>query len=187
MRVISGAVRGRRLKAPPGRLARPTADRVKEAVFNLLGGAWEGARVLDLFAGSGALGIEALSRGAAHCTFVDGDRLCAAVIRENLQLCGLVEKAAVVRGSALRFLQRRPKGVFDVIFADPPYQKGLASDCFKVLDRRRCLGNHGRFVVEHSRREAIPSEGDVLRLLDRRGYGDTRISVFGCKEKLEEA
>jgi len=123
MRVVGGTARGRRLVAPPGDGTRPTSDRVREAVFNSLWsrGAVEDASVVDLFAGSGALGIEALSRGAAHATFVDDDALARKAIGENLRATGLAERADVVADRAERFLQRRAGRPFDLAFCDPPY------------------------------------------------------------------
>jgi 16S rRNA (guanine966-N2)-methyltransferase len=128
MRVVGGTARGRTLVAPAGRQTRPTADRVREAVFNALWsrGALDGARVVDLFAGSGALGIEALSRGAAHATFVDSDRAARAAIARNLDTCGFTDRAEVVAAPVERFLDA-PAAVdadespFDLAFCDPPY------------------------------------------------------------------
>lgn len=122
MRVVAGTAGGLRLTAPPGRKLRPTTDRVREALFSSLGslGAVEGARVLDLFAGTGALGIEALSRGAAHATFVDDDRTAEATIRANLDATGLGGSATVVRRDVEAFLESNDE-TFDLVVADPPY------------------------------------------------------------------
>jgi|YNPNPStandDraft_1061719.scaffolds.fasta_scaffold09268_6 16S rRNA (guanine966-N2)-methyltransferase len=180
MRVISGSARGRRLKAPTGRLVRPTSDRVKESVFDLLGLRWDGCRVMDLFAGSGALGIEALSRGAGLALFVEADRSCVSVLVANLRSCALEEKARVIRGDAVRFLRRRggfPD--FHVVFADPPYERGLAWPCVVGVGRGRWLAPGGVLVLEHSRRELFPDQGAGLALLDRRSYGGTLISLYG--------
>jgi 16S rRNA (guanine966-N2)-methyltransferase len=121
VRVVAGSARGRRLTTPAGQATRPTADRVREATFNALGslGVVEGATVLDLFAGSGALGIEALSRGAAAATFVDHDAEALAAVRANLDVTGLAERATVVRGDAERWLAGA--GRFDLALLDPPY------------------------------------------------------------------
>jgi 16S rRNA (guanine966-N2)-methyltransferase len=122
MRVVGGTARGRPLVAPAGGRTRPTADRVREAVFNALWsrGALDEARVVDLFAGSGALGIEALSRGAAHATFVDNDRAARAAIDRNLAACGFSDRATVVAAPVERFLERL-NDPFDLAFCDPPY------------------------------------------------------------------
>lgn len=180
MRVISGAARGRRIKAPRGSHVRPTADRVKESVFDLLGLQWEGCRVMDLFAGSGALGIEALSRGAGLALFVEADRSCYRVLLGNLKSCGMEGKALVIRADAVRFLRSgRRFPDFHVIFADPPYERGLAWPCVMGVGRGGWLTPGGRLVVEHSCREAIPDRGAGLALLDRRSYGGTQVSLYG--------
>jgi 16S rRNA (guanine966-N2)-methyltransferase len=131
MRVVAGTAGGRRLEAPPGRATRPTGDRVREATFNALGsiGAVEGATVVDLFAGSGALGIEALSRGAAHATFVDDDPRALAVVRRNLRATGMVDLATVVRGTAERWVADAPP--VGLALCDPPYAYG--DDQWSVL------------------------------------------------------
>jgi 16S rRNA (guanine(966)-N(2))-methyltransferase RsmD len=161
---------------------RPTADRVKEALFNLLGVRWDETSVLDLFAGSGALGIEALSRGARQAIFVERERRCLEILRENIRACAFGERARVIQGDAVRFLlSSRCKKGYGVIFADPPYGKGLARACVVGLDKGGWLAPEGCFVVEHSRWEGLPEEGQVLMLLDQRSYGDTKLSVFGRK------
>lgn len=123
MRVIAGTARGRRLSAPEGTTTRPTSDRVREATFNALGslGAVVDARVLDLFAGSGAMGIEALSRGAASATFVDADRRATRTVTANLEACGLAERAAVVTSPVDRFLAEVGEERWDLAICDPPY------------------------------------------------------------------
>jgi len=124
MRVVAGSARGRPLVTPPGDRTRPTTDRVREAMFNALWsrGALDGAVVVDLFAGSGALGVEALSRGAAHVTFVDVDRAALRAVRRNLDACGLADRATVVAGGAERWLAGLAAGTrFDLAFCDPPY------------------------------------------------------------------
>lgn len=182
MRVISGSARGHRLRAPRGRRVRPTADRVREALFSLLQVQWEDKSVLDLFAGSGALGIEALSRGARGAVFVEEDRRCLTILQENLRSCGLADRARVILMDARRFLRSpQQEAGYDVIFADPPYGKGLARGCVTAVDRGGWLPSWGRLVIEHSRWEEMPEGGEVLILLDVRSYGDTRLSVFGRK------
>lgn len=121
MRVVAGELRGRRIESPTGDATRPTTDKVREAVFNALGslGAVEGARVLDLFAGTGAMGIEALSRGAAHCTFVERDKAALATLRENVRSLGLDKRSTVVAGDATSTMIRSHAG--DIVIADPPY------------------------------------------------------------------
>ena len=173
MRVVAGEFGGRRLAAPPGRGTRPTADRVREALFSMLGDV-SGAHVLDLFAGSGALGIEALSRGAASAAFVESDARAAAVVRRNLDSLGL--RAEVRRQDALRFLAAA-EGSFDLVLADPPYDS--ASRIAGPLAERLpgVLAEGGRIVTESDKR--IPLELP-FRLLRERTYGDIRIAIHAC-------
>lgn len=170
MRVIAGAYKGRRLHAPAGAATRPTADRVREAVFSMLG-PLEGLRVLDLFAGSGALGIEAASRGAEPVIFVETDPRAVRAIRRNLHELRL--DAEVVRRDALAYLDRRP-GPFDLVFVDPPYSSALrlASPLAERLPS--ATSEMARIVTESDRRQPLELR---LPLLRERVYGDTRIAI----------
>jgi len=136
VRIVAGSARGRRIEAPPGTGTRPTSDRVREAVFNALGslGAVVGAGVLDLFAGSGAMGLEALSRGAAHATFVDADRRALAVVRANAERLGLADRISVVRADALAYLAGAPAA--DLALCDPPYAFDRWDELLAALDAR---------------------------------------------------
>lgn len=173
MRVVAGSARGRRLVAPPGQDVRPTSDRVREAVFNALGslGAVRGSRVLDLFAGSGALGIEALSRGAAHATFVERDPRALRALEDNLTSTGLADRATVVRGDALDRLDRVPGGV-DLVLADPPYAFSGWGELLERLARRHSAAV---VVVESDRDVEPPDGGAVVR---RRRYGGTVVTIL---------
>jgi 16S rRNA (guanine966-N2)-methyltransferase len=171
VRVVAGAFKGRRLQAPRGGRTRPTADRVREALFSMLGDV-SGARVLDLYAGSGALGIEALSRGAASATFVDRDPSAVAAIRRNLEALGAEQE--VRHQDALRYLAGTTRGPFDLVFVDPPYDSpGRLGDS---LSERLppLLSEDARIVTESHKR--TPLELD-LPLVRERTYGDTRIAV----------
>ncbi len=174
MRVVAGRFGGRRLAAPPGRGTRPTADRVREALFSILG-SLDGARVLDLYAGSGALGIEALSRGAARAVFVERDARVAAVLRANLEALGVgAEEARVIRGDALRNASSGD-GPYDLVLIDPPYRLAAAlgqelSDAVAPV-----LAPGARVVTESDRRD--PLELTTLPLIDERRYGDTLIRI----------
>jgi 16S rRNA (guanine966-N2)-methyltransferase len=176
MRVIAGSLGGRRFDAPPGRRTRPTAERVREAVFAMLDDVSESA-VLDLFAGSGALGIEALSRGAARAVFVEREAAAARVLRENLARLGLGTEAAEVRRSevagALQSARDR-KETYDLVFIDPPYGRARewASKLSKALPPLLVAG--ARVVVESDRREPLGLELEVER---QRRYGDTSITI----------
>jgi len=170
MRVVAGEFRGRRLRAPRGMRTRPTADRVREALFSMIGDVG-GARVLDLYAGSGALGIEALSRGAASAVFVERDPRAAATIAANLRSLGLDEP--VRRQDALRFLAHA-EGAFDLVFCDPPYDS-VPRVAGPLAERLPALLAEGaRIVTESDKR--TPLELPFPLLVDRT-YGDTRIAI----------
>jgi 16S rRNA (guanine966-N2)-methyltransferase len=171
MRIVAGSLGGRRLTAPRGMRTRPTSDRVREALFSILG-PLEGVRVLDLFAGSGALGIEALSRGAASAVFVDSDARAVAAVRANLEDLGL--DAGVHRRDALTYLRSTPEGPFGLVFLDPPYSS--ASEMAGPLSERlpSVLTDHARIVSESDKRNPLQL---TLPLLDERVYGDTRIAI----------
>lgn len=169
MRIIAGEWRARRIETPSGRLTRPTADRAREAWMSVVHLSLPGARVLDLFAGSGALGLEALSRGAAEATFVEDDNHAIAALRRNLVTLGASDRATIVRTDAVRFVQTLEAGAFDVAFADPPYERGLAT---AVADRWLEVAFSRILGVEHSPREVIPGG------LDSRRYGDTAITFY---------
>jgi 16S rRNA (guanine966-N2)-methyltransferase len=172
VRVVAGEFRGRRLQAPRGARTRPTADRVREALFSMLGDV-SGARVLDLYAGSGALGIEALSRGAESALFVERDARAAAAIERNLASLGLDEP--VVRQDAVRFLARA-KGTFDLVFCDPPYDAASRLGG-PLAERLPALTPEGaRIVTESDKRRPLELP---FPLLVERTYGDTRIVVHG--------
>jgi 16S rRNA (guanine966-N2)-methyltransferase len=174
LRVAGGEARGRRLKAPKG--IRPTQGMVKEAIFNLIGPGIADAQVLDLFAGSGALGIEALSRGAAGVTFVDREPRGLAILRQNLEALDLKARAAVVRADVVRWLEASPDKIKEagVVFMDPPYEDVVLDRALKVIDRE--VGD-AVVLVEHSRRQDLPSLAR-LRVDRQRRYGDTMVTVL---------
>ena len=171
MRIVAGTLGGRRIRAPAGRATRPTSDRVREALFSILGDV-SGADVLDLYAGSGALGIEALSRGAASAVFVDSDPRAVAVIGANLEALGL--DARVHKRDALAYLRDTREGPFDLVFLDPPYSS--ASEMAGPLSERlsSVLSDQSRIVSESDKRKPLLL---TLPLLDERAYGDTRIAI----------
>lgn len=169
-----------RLASLPGRTTRPTADMVKEALFNILGGRADGATVLDLFAGSGALGIEALSRGAARATFVEHDRKAVAVIRANLERTQFTSCAHVLRTDALRAISnlQRSGQQFDLIFADPPYGRQLAAAVVPALANAQLLAEDGRIVIEHHRQEELPLRSANIEQIRAARYGDTTLTFY---------
>lgn len=182
MRVIAGTWRGRRLLGPPrGAETRPTADRVRESLFSVLGGRVDGARVLDLFAGTGALGIEALSRGAAYAAFVDADRGLCETIQTNLESLECPESAyAVLKRDARRAL-KGVSGAFDLVFIDPPYGHGLELEALAALVAQGLLADGARVLVEHAAREALTLPDDLraaLDVVDTRSYGDTAVTFL---------
>jgi 16S rRNA (guanine966-N2)-methyltransferase len=172
VRVVAGEFRGRRLAAPRGARTRPTADRVREALFSMLGDV-SGARVLDLYAGSGALGIEALSRGADSAVFVERDPRAVAAIERNLESLGVEQE--VLREDVVRFL-RRGAGTFDLVFCDPPYDS--ASRLAGPLTERlpEVTSADARIVTESDKRNPLELP---FPLVTERTYGDTRIAIHG--------
>jgi 16S rRNA (guanine966-N2)-methyltransferase len=175
VRVIAGEAKGRRLAGSRHATFRPTTGRVREALFSTLGAGVAGARILDLYAGSGALGIEALSRGAASAVFVDPDPAAVAAIRANLDLTGLHSRASVLRLSAERFVARAPEGAFDLIFMDPPYSDGLPLEVLAALAGGGFLEHGAEVVVEIS--AGTDAAGDLagFDLVSRRRYGDSAL------------
>ena len=178
MRVIAGRLGGRRLTAPRGLDTRPTSDRVREALFSALGDV-SGARALDLYAGTGALGIEALSRGAAHATFVESARPALAALRANLGALGLASSTRVVALPVARAAAALP-GPFDLVFADPPYA-ALAEVPVALTALAAAIAPGARVVVEHASRDPAP---EIAGLTPRpsRAYGDTTVTIYDCDE-----
>ena len=170
MRIIAGRWRGRRLKALRGRDVRPTTDRVRESWMAALGPDLEGATVLDLFAGSGALGFEALSRGAERVVFVERARSALSAIRANAELLGAAREVEIRSGDAMKYVNRLKAGSFDLALADPPYGKGLAAS---LMESFRVTPFASQLWVEHRKTDALP---DLAGLRQRR-YGDTLISM----------
>jgi 16S rRNA (guanine966-N2)-methyltransferase len=176
MRIISGRFKGRRLKAPTWGGLRPTSDRLRETLFNILAGRLGGASVLDGYAGTGALGIEALSRGAARVVFVELDRRAVALIVENLRHCGIAEGCAIIRADIGRLNQPGGPRPFDVILLDPPYE-GVDLEA-SVGRAARWLSVEGVLVLEHARRRLSPPHaGDLIRtrVVDS---GDSALSFY---------
>ncbi len=184
MRVIGGRAKGRRLKVPKGRALRPTADRVKEALFNILPHDLSGYKVLDLFAGTGNLTLEALSRGAAEAILIDASREAGKTIHENLKALGFLGRsrtwtAPVFR--SIRLLSRRGE-TFDLIFLDPPYEKDWVGRVLTAIAQKGLLRETGVLVAEHSVREKVEETYGPLTLQDQRRYGSTLLSFFGHRQ-----
>jgi 16S rRNA (guanine966-N2)-methyltransferase len=172
MRIVAGKWRGRRIDAPADEGVRPTGDRVREAWMSIVNPLLPGAKVVDLFAGSGALGLEALSRGAAHVDFVEIAPKSLAVIRKNAQLLGAGDEAMVHRVDAMRFVEKLEAHAYDVAFADPPYDLGLAA----ALAERWIEAPFADVIgIEHRFNEPMPDGGE------RRKYGGTAITFYGLR------
>ena len=174
-RVIAGSARGRRLVAPKGQDTRPTSDKVRGAVMNLLGQFFEGGEVLDLYAGTGALALEALSRGFARAVCVETAPAAADAIRRNAEVCGFADRVEVRQGRVEDVLPRLSPGRFALAFVDPPYHQGPEAALAIV---ERALAPGARVVAEHDARRPPPDRIGALALEDRRAYGDTGISIY---------
>ena len=181
MRVIAGALKGRKLDAPTWDGLRPTSDKLRETLFNVLAPRIEGARVLDGYAGTGAVGIEALSRGAAHVTFVEQDRRAAALIESNLKKCGIADGYVIIQSSVLQAIEGlRTKGTaaFDVILLDPPY----ASDFHEALPHvGDIVKPDGVVILEHARRAEAPAASGRLTRVRELKSGDSTLTFYSCR------
>lgn len=178
-RVTAGSSRGRRLKTPPGRSTRPTTALVREALFNIIGDSIRGARVLDLFAGAGTLGIEALSRGAATATFVERDRACANIVAENLAATGFAQQGDVVSADAIDWLKAHAANLafYNLLIMDPPYRDGvMLASALETLDRVP-LRDQALVVVEHHRAQSLPPLEHLSHVRER-DYGTTRLTFL---------
>ena len=183
MRVIAGSARGRRLKELQGMDTRPTTDKVKESLFNIIQFEIQGRKILDLFGGTGQLGIEALSRGANHCTFVEMRRDAIALLKENLKVTDLQDSARVVPGDSIAFLSScREK--FDVILLDPPYHTDLMDRALEAILRFDILAEHGIIVCETAADRELPPLSEELFEPGRSyRYGQIKLSIFRRKGK----
>ncbi|GAB4564484.1 MAG: 16S rRNA (guanine(966)-N(2))-methyltransferase RsmD [Anaerolineae bacterium] len=187
MRVIAGSARGRRLRSVPGDTTRPITDRVKESLFNILGGDVIGCRFLDLFGGTGAVGIEALSRGAAFCTFVDKNERARRTILQNLHDTGLSDRAEVLRADAFAFLRRPDLTPYDIIYVAPPQYQGLWRKALEQIDARpELLTQDGLVIVQIHPKEAEEVTLRHLVLEDERRYGSTLLRFY-CRAAFPEA
>jgi 16S rRNA (guanine966-N2)-methyltransferase len=180
MRVIAGSHRGRRLTGPRGFSLRPTSDKVREALFSILGTRIPGSRFLDLYAGTGAVGIEALSRGARTVTFVESDPKAVQIIRKNLTACGMLEQGELHAGATQMFLRqpRAWKGPYDVVFADPPYADREAVELVLGSWHFDLLASEAVMVIEQDARVQLPTATDRARLMRRYEYGDTALFLY---------
>ena len=180
MRVIAGDHKGRKLISPKVSFIRPTSDRTKQFIFDYLGDIIDDSNVLDLFAGTGNLGIEALSRGANNVIFVDQEKQAADIINKNLKLTQYKDESQVVIKDVIKYLKSivQDNIDFDIIFADPPYKYVIIDELLGLIDRYRLLGSEGLFVIEHSTFFHIESSYENLILIKTRRLGDTTVSIF---------
>ena len=187
MRITGGRVKGRILSTPKGLLIRPTSDRVREALFNILGQDLSGLSVLDIFSGTGSLGLEALSRGAGHAVFIDRLRESIDLIKKNIDLCGYRDSGMTLQRDLARGI---PWGhpllmkQFDLVFLDPPYSKNLATPILAGLSKRERLSNGAQIVVESGKADSLPLYFPNLEMVDSRIYGDTKISIYEYNNPL---
>lgn len=184
MRVIAGTARGRRLVTFTGRDVRPTPDRVREALFSILiskFGTFAELKVLDLFAGSGALAIEALSRGAASACLVEKAPAAEKIVRENLNLCHFSAKTEVLIRDVWQALAKFGDRDFDLIFLDPPYGQGLANRALSEIERLKLLSKKGILCAETGRDETLPESVGQLQRIDQRRYGTTMINFYSLE------
>jgi len=175
MRVIAGSLKGRHLKAPTWEGLRPTSDKLRETLFNIIGARVRGARVLDGFAGTGALGIEAISRGALHVTFIERDRRAQGLVAANLAHCGVAGGYAIIRDSLVRALSDLIGVEFEVVLLDPPYDQ---SPDEAIAHAGRHLAAGGLLVVEHARRRSAPDAAGALVRTRQVSSGDSALSFF---------
>ncbi|THJ24726.1 MAG: 16S rRNA (guanine(966)-N(2))-methyltransferase RsmD [Nitrospira sp. CG24E] len=189
MRVIAGSHRGRRLSGPKGTSLRPTSDKVRQAIFSILGTQVSGGRFLDLYAGTGAVGIEALSRGASSVTFVESDPKAVKLLQKNLHSCQLLDRAQVHVGQTASFLDQKDcwDSPYDVLFADPPY---AALDELEIMIhswRPGLLSDRATIIIEQDSRTELPASLDHATLVRRYVYGDTALYLYGLSTSHKTA
>ncbi len=181
MRIVGGKFKGHGLQGPKGQATRPTSDRVREAIFNILAHgvadfSIEGSRVLDLFAGTGAMGLEALSRGARFCQFVDDSAEARGIIRRNADALGVIGQCKIWRRDATRLGPAAPQPGFDLVFADPPYNKGLGEKALASLIEGQWLNKDAIAIIEEAERAELACPPELTEI-DRRVYGETQVLI----------
>ena len=185
MRVIAGKYKGRKLNSPEDYSVRPTTDKAKEALFSILTNDIYGSRVLDLFAGTGGLGIEALSRGASYCLFADSSKKSIDLIKSNIAHCGIEEPVRVAAGDYTKILRNLARRIedgieepFEIIFLDPPYDAGYTDEAFRLIDEGGVLAEDGIIVAEHRKHEGLPDELHGFTRTKERRYGVVMLSIY---------
>ncbi len=178
MRIITGSARGKRLQTPEGLHTRPTSDRVKQSVFNIIQFDIEGRKVLDLFGGSGQLGLEAMSRGAASCVIVDGDRAAQKAIEANIKNCGFDRNCQLIKGDSFQFLQRQKPNSYHLIFLDPPYGGELLNRAIAEICRIDILAEGGIMVCEGAVTDQLQPVPAPYRVVKQYRYGHTDLTII---------
>ncbi len=188
IRIIGGLLRGKKLKSVPGLTTRPSADYLKESLFNILSFQLEGAVVLDLFAGTGALGIEALSRGAASAVFIDKYRSALSVVEKNIKSCAMENRSTAIKWDILKNLNciKSATPAFDLVFMDPPYNSSSVKQALCNLQASCSLANNSMAIVEHTPAEPIPSNCFGFKIVDQRSYGKTIVSFLNHVKQTQK-
>lgn len=186
MRIISGDWKGRRLKALRGDLTRPTSDKVKGAIFNILGNKVRGAKVLDLFAGTGSLSLEALSRGAEKAVLIEKSRKAWEIINDNIKMLGVEEKIQTYNMDAISFLKQSVIGKYDLIFIDPPYRQEFVDRALALMSKSIILNSKGVIIIETASDEEITNDLGFLEVRFTKQYGDTKIWFVQQRDEQEE-
>ena len=188
MRVVAGTQKGRHIKNPQGWDCRPTSARVREALFSILSAHTAGAQVLDLYAGTGALGLESLSRGARHVVFVENQAKTVRLLRENIERCGYTRQCVVLTRDVETFLTAPPTWdeppAFDLVFADPPYQRTDLTQFLERLSLSGTLAPAGRAILEHGTKHPVPTRVGSLAQTRQARYGDTTLTFY---QRIPEA
>ncbi len=180
MRIIGGEHRGRKIIRPEAEATRPTKDRIRESVFNIVSERLPDSDILDIFAGSGAYGLEALSRGAKRAVFVDNSKYCASIIKNNINTLNVKYRSKVIISDAFETIEQlyNKKEKFDLLFADPPYNTGLAKKTLIKVNQYDILNEFGLLIIEHHVEEVLPQTGKNVTILKKKTYGDTNISIY---------
>jgi 16S rRNA (guanine(966)-N(2))-methyltransferase RsmD len=186
MRVITGEYKGRKLETPTGNDIRPTSDKVKESIFNILMNETYGRVCCDLFCGTGGLGIEALSRGARKCYFCDNSRASIDLARQNIGKCGAEKKSIVIHADYTRALERIDDKI-DIFFLDPPYKAGLYENCLQQIDFLDLLSKQGIILAEHGAMDEMPETVGRLCKTREKRYGKTKLSIYRFEDVVSEA
>ena len=183
MRIITGEYRGRRLESPAGYDVRPTSDKVKEAVFNIIMNEVWDATCVDLFAGTGNLGLDALSRGAKKCYLGDNSRESINLIKNKGKMCRAEDKSVIIAGDYSKILGRINEKV-DIFFLDPPYKDGLYENCLEIIDSLDLLSKEGIIVAEHGVRDYVPETVGSLEIIKERKYGKIMVTIYAKKSEV---